>query len=189
MKLTAAIGVALAILAVEVAVIGLLMREPAFPPNGRSALEGYLSFERAAYANELSLTQAVRTKKPWLFTPDMSAGTFGDSTYYRTSHSYRMPTPTLDFGSGRVIPGLGDPSRPLSSLRPARPLPYPPEEVWCVVLRNRDSKSSVVFVAFHADLYNADWIVHEANGTPPDPGLSKATSAIGCDLKLGNDRD
>ena len=56
-----------------------------------------------------------------------------------------------------------------------RPLPYPPEDVWCVRLKSADPTiPRVVLIAFHKDIYTASWGVHE-----PDDGPA-VLSAVGC---------
>jgi hypothetical protein len=108
-----------------------------------------------------------RASKPWNFSRDMSYAVFGDSPYYQTDHGY-----SGEKGSG------------------PRPLPFPPEDVWCVFLeRNQEtytsgSKRSIVFVAEHQDLYNADMVIHEGVSDLSTQSLVESVSRIGCDLVL-----
>jgi hypothetical protein len=75
----------------------------------------------------------------------------------------------------------------VSSISDLRPLPFPPEEVWCVLLGrgSQATSSGVVFVALHQDIHNADWVVHETAGDPFSPDSLNAASAIGSDLATG----
>lgn len=73
-------------------------------------------------------------------------------------------------------------------------LPFPPEEVWCVLLK-RDASSNdelggempykVVFVSHHTDrLWNDDWVVHEGAKALFTHEFIESLSLIGCDLGL-----
>jgi hypothetical protein len=63
--------------------------------------------------------------------------------------------------------------------RPARPMPYPPNDLWCVPLTNPDPAApKVILVALHQDMFNAEWIVHEV--TDPEAVLA----AVGCQFSL-----
>jgi hypothetical protein len=43
-----------------------------------------------------------------------------------------------------------------------RPLPYPPEDLWCVKLKSADpTVPGILLIAFHKDIYTASWVVHE----------------------------
>ncbi len=56
-----------------------------------------------------------------------------------------------------------------------RPLPYPPEDVWCVRLKSADpTMPKVLLIAFHKDIYTASWVVHEPND------VAAVLAAIGC---------
>lgn len=68
-------------------------------------------------------------------------------------------------------------------------LPYPPEAVWCVLLRRDGARGDVpyqvVFVAHHADPpWYDDWVVHEGVGNPLAPVFVEGLRMIGCELGL-----
>jgi hypothetical protein len=111
----------------------------------------------------------------------MRTVTYGKGTFYRSDARYVRRTPT---------PGLFG----LSTRMSLRPLPYPPTEVWCVLLRlgNGESGSSnvasrVVFVVLHQDLYNAAWVVHEAEMLSLSSDLEADLAELGCASVLGHD--
>jgi len=55
------------------------------------------------------------------------------------------------------------------------PLPYPPEDVWCVRLKSADpTVPKVVLIALHNDAYGARWVVHEPTNT------EAVLATIGC---------
>jgi hypothetical protein len=110
----------------------------------------------------MAVQSVARAHKPWRFTEEMTSGAFGDSVHFQT------------------IQYSGN----LGALR------FPPDEVWCVLLEREGitveeaPPSVVVFLALHMDMYVADWIVHEAVGSPSSPELGRILSTIGCDLAL-----
>ena len=65
-----------------------------------------------------------------------------------------------------------------------RPLPYPPDAVYCVCLEHRagdlPARRQLVFVALHHDLHSADWILHEGAYEPFDVQLIVDLRALGC---------
>ena len=100
-----------------------------------------------------------RARKPWNFNQAVSSRVDGDTVCYQTDSSY----------SGM-------------------PLPFPPKEMWCVLLET-DARSGVtpyggVFVGLHMDMYNSDWVVHEIATDFSTPGFEETLSLIGCDLGL-----
>ncbi len=73
-------------------------------------------------------------------------------------------------------------------------LPFPPEELWCVLLKQERTSSlepsggtayQVVFVSYHTDrLWNEGWVVQAGVGNPFAPAFIEGLSTIGCDLGL-----
>jgi len=56
-----------------------------------------------------------------------------------------------------------------------RPLPYPPEDLWCVRLKSADpTVPRVLLIAFHKDIYTASWVVHEPND------VAAVLATVGC---------
>jgi hypothetical protein len=73
---------------------------------------------------------------------------------YRTTWNDRMAVVAATRSAAQAVT-----NPPGESLRP---LPYPPRDAWCVELRRSAlEEHDWVVVALHADLYNADWVVHE----------------------------
>ena len=73
------------------------------------------------------------------------------------------------------------------------PIPYPPVEVWCVILKQdypKDRRSGedtyrLVFVNLHMDaLYIAEWIVHIGENTPFPLPFRQLVASLECDLDL-----
>jgi hypothetical protein len=147
----------LLLVALGAVVLAEIPAQTGMPAAAQARLGQYLA---TAYPSGGVVVQvAVRAKRAWRFDQAMSGVVFGDSVYYQTD-------------SG---PGWTERDSLL-------PLPYPPKEVWCVLLKVAPSLEGtayrVVFPALHMDMYNADWLVHEA---PQDLG-GQALATIGCEL-------
>jgi hypothetical protein len=70
-------------------------------------------------------------------------------------------------------------------------LPFPPEAVWCVLLKRDPSGRQdelpyqVLFVAHHVDPpWYDEWLVHVGSGNPFAPDFAAGLRAIGCELGL-----
>jgi len=130
------------------------------PAGARTRLDAYLA--DAFWPGTAKVQAVARARQPWRFEPGMSGRIYGDSVNFQTEES-----------SGSLAP-----------------LPYPPDQLWCVLLRTEGGgpaggdRYTVAFVALHIGLYNADWVVHGARENLTHPGTLESLSAIGCDLGL-----
>jgi hypothetical protein len=156
----------------------ILLRAQTFPDDARVALNQYIEY-RYPLSHPPTIQRVVPSSLPWNFTAAMSHATFGDSVFFQTTHGYQAQTGINLPGFPTVTPGASN----WQSGGGGRPVPFPPVDVWCILLRDEDQSSEVVYVAEHQDLYNADWLVHEAAGSSKE--TNAALSKIGCDLKLG----
>jgi hypothetical protein len=85
------------------------------------------------------------------FQADMSKASFSNTPYYETDCRFNP-----DYAG-------------------SKPMPFPPNDLWCVKVISADPKvPQAIVVALHQDIYNADWVVHEV--TDPEAVLS----AVGC---------
>jgi hypothetical protein len=99
------------------------------------------------------IKQYVQASLPQNFRSEMSKTSYGDTPYYITTHR-----------TNPDYPGL-------------KPLPYPPNDLWCVQLKRTDPAApQVVVIALHQDIYNADWVMHEVT----DPATVLPT--VGCEF-------
>jgi len=97
------------------------------------------------------IKQYVQASLPQNFRAEMSKASYGNTPYYVTAHR-----------ANPDYPGQ-------------KPLPYPPNDLWCVQLKSTDPAApQVVVIALHQDIYNADWVMHEVT----DPETVLAT--VGC---------
>jgi hypothetical protein len=140
------------------------------PPDWQVALDAYVEYKDTLSPGTTMVRAVERAQRPWNFSRDMSRAVFGDNVSYQTDYTY-------------------DENRRTS----AKPRPFPPQEVWCVLLERDPSSASaptkettyaVVFVAEHHDLHNADIVVHEGAADLFSRKLGDSLSLIGCDLNL-----
>jgi hypothetical protein len=153
-----------------------LNQAPTYEPE----LERYLQYINEA-PGQYVVGSIVKASKPWNFNADMSRVSFGESVYYQTDNRFGKGPPdqdTLD-----LIPGDSHSGN-------LRPIPYPPEQVWCVYLEHKinakDSVSSsdharLVLIGLHQDLYNADIIIHEVPAGSKDKEIDVIGAFVGCE--------
>lgn len=174
----------LALVVVVVFAVGLLAylvitaREDKMPPMAREAVSEYLRARTAPTGTAPVLLGAVRAHRPDRFDAAYSLAAFSNALYFRTSRGY---APEL---AGVPLPGLtpGPAEAPVDS--GLRALPYPPAEVWCLLLAQEGWGSRVAYAALHQDLYNAQWVIHEAAGDAGEAVVRSRLDAIACDLGL-----
>ena len=152
---------------------------PRMPAMAAEAVSMYLKSGSAGAGQPLILQHAALASRPDLFEPAFSSASVGDSLYFVTSRSF---TPVVPPDPRRAITpeavgGYGHTG--------GRALPYPPQEVWCLTLvREGQAVPALAFAALHQDMYNAQWIIHEAAGDAATVALQKHLGALGCDLGL-----
>jgi len=135
------------------------------PPDWQLELDKYVEYKDSFSSGTTAVQLVERASRPWNISRGMSHAVFGDSPYYQTDYGY----------SGEKRHGG------------PRPLPFPPEDVWCVLLerdRNEETTYAIVFVAEHQDLYNADVVMHEGASDLSTQAFVEGISRIGCDLAL-----
>jgi hypothetical protein len=146
------------LLAVIILVATILVLDSLRTPAWRVKINHYITFLRETNHLTYHIASTASATQPDNFTETMSAETYSDTQLFQTSVSNNT-TITAEL----------------------EPLPYPPEQVICVLL-NDGGQLNLVYVALHNNLYNADWIVHIS----PDPWDSQVTqsnlSSIGCQL-------
>jgi len=135
------------------------------PPDWRVELNDYIRYDQSRFAGGTRVQAITAARKPWNFSPEMSKLVFGKSVF-RTDNNYDgTPGGSID-------------------------LPYPPEQVWCVLLSRSDrfsqnSTNEIVFVAHHNDqVWWRDWVVHQGAAVQADPEFKQNIALIGCDELL-----
>ena len=163
MKRAALLMIPLLLLAaLVIAVAAELPGRAGLPTGVQTCLDRYIASPFAP--GNASVWVVRRAQRPWNFTRAQSDRVLGDTVYFQTDASL-----TWTGGSG--------PS----------PLPFPPKELWCAILVGEDDVGgqnaySLVFVGLHMDMYNGDWLVHEAGEVLFTPRSEEALAEIGCEI-------
>jgi hypothetical protein len=117
--------------------------------------------------------------RPGPFDANFSAASVGASFVFRISRGYRSgatPNPLI-LSTSPLPAGVGE------GASGSRAVPFPPSDVWCVLLEAEGGNGRVIYLARHEDMYNAEWIIHESAGSPGDAALAARLAAVGCDLR------
>ena len=174
-----AIMLTLLVLATAIVAAVLIAREQTLPSQAQAALYAYVFYRQSLPSESIAIERTARANFPSHLTADMSGASYGSSNFYRTTHDYREPVVVNLPNSPTVTPNV-------QNLGTGRPIPFPPADVWCVLVKQQNqSQPQVVFVALHQDLYNADWLVHEPPADLSPRALSDRLAAIGCNLNFG----
>lgn len=144
------------VLAVVLLVAALLLVNHLTTPQWKVRLDQYLAFQHSSGEPAYHLVSAVQASQPAQFTASMSSESYSESAIFGTSM------------------GVGE-----QFISQMLPLPYPPETVWCALLKG-DSQQQVVYIALHNSLYNADWVVHIPPQAFESPAIQTNLTRIGC---------
>jgi hypothetical protein len=149
------IGLAVLLPAVTVVAVLLVNNRPEQPDPRQQEVQTYLHCRSAAYSQTLQIGEWVQARLPQKFQADMSKASFSDTPYYETDCRFNP-----DYAG-------------------YKPMPYPPNDLWCVKVISADPQApTAIVVALHQDIYNADWVVHEVT----DP--ASVLPAVGCPFPL-----
>lgn len=133
-------------------------RRDRLPAQAQMRLDQYLAY--AFPDGQAAVTAIDRAAHPSQVTHGSLGPTFGGSTHFETDL------------------GVSD-----TSVGSRAPLPFPPTDVWCVLLTSvRPPAGQIVLVALHADLYSADWIVHKGPDDASSVQGHHLLSTLGCTL-------
>lgn len=174
----------------------ILARSPGRnPETWEDVTESYIRHRGANLGRLIKIERAVKAKTPDNFTQDMNFHTYSDTASYyavdETSGNYpNTPTVPYAFADLTAEPTLpAQTNNPYTAtgggFRTSRPIPYPPAEVWCVLLKlTSEDTYFVVFANLHMDMYNAQWIIHEGEKSPFSQTFVERVASFGCDLDL-----
>ncbi len=169
------------------------------PATWEDVTYSYIKQRGWTWGQQVTIKQAVKARTPDNFTQDSNFHTYSAaSPYYtvdETASSDQNSRPGA-YAAGDLItetilstPGYNGPSTATTSsgFRMGRPIPYPPTEVWCVLLKLASTDTYfVVFANLHQDMYNAQWIIHEGEKSPFSQTFLERVASLGCDLDLAN---
>jgi hypothetical protein len=158
--LSIALLLLLAVVAAAAAATAQFPRKSGPPAVARALLDVYVA--QTFPGSEVSLHAIERAPRPENLRQALAGPSFGDSVHFQTDR-------------GPSSANAGD----------RAPLPFPPREAWCVLLtepatRGEAPTRTIVLLALHVDLYNADWVVHQA---PPGSHGSEMLSKVGCRIE------
>lgn len=144
--------------------------EPGLPTGPQAALDAYVLFYNATAGEKVKVVAVRQAPRPDRLGPDALSLSLGDSVYYGTDVHYYQPEET------RVL------STTMEAGGGARRLPYPPEQVWCAFVAPLVGDGrGVVLLALHQDIYNADWVTHQALDGPFSPQAMELAASVGCE--------
>jgi hypothetical protein len=172
--------IALAVPMVMVSAVALAAYRPGLPEMAQATLNRYVT-RLQQLGRPATVLEMRAAGYPRSFTAALSGPTFGDGIYYGVSYvDANTPgpwPPTVTASTAfTYTPGFS----PATGFSGQRPLPYPPEEIWCVRLQpDEGGAPEVVLVALHQDLYNASWAVHEL----PPTSVAQTLALVGCAFK------
>ena len=147
------VKIGLAVLLPAVAVVAMLLanNRPNQSDPRQLEVQTYLHCRSRTYSDTLRIGEYVQARLPQNFTADMSKASFSNTPYYETDCRFNP-----DYAG-------------------YKPMPYPPNDLWCVKINSTDPDApQAIVVALHQDIYNADWVVHEV--VDPETVLA----AVGC---------
>ncbi len=130
-------------------------------PDWHMTLNRYVEHQRVDAGRVWMLKKAVHAHSPYNFYAGLSGSVWGEGFYFQLDHPY-------------------------SGLNSSRPLPYPPDDLWCALLEKKSGATpavrerKTVFIALHQDLYMAEWVVHEIGDDPHAPEFPEILSGLGC---------
>ncbi|MFN2201084.1 MAG: hypothetical protein ACK2UO_07745 [Caldilineaceae bacterium] len=143
-----------------------------------AAVSRYLAYQQQYAGVVLRTERQSKALSPEALLSSVGGATFGTGIYYRTDYSARADGYLdQDAAFGETL--LSRPDVPDG----LRPLPYPPQEVWCVWLDQISSAPAgterIVLAARHEDLYNAEWVIHAP--TSSSSRLTRLVNELHCD--------
>ncbi len=175
------LGIIVALCVPAAVVLGLAWStsRPGLPVDPQAALDQYLAYKHTQGYPAATAQQVQRAPHPRNFTAAMSRASFGAGVYYQVSYAYQPAATAYPYfynASISITTSVG--LTPMADTRrDLRPLPYPPEDIWCIWLRPAEAGAPpVVLVALHQDWANAAWQVHELSGETQ----AEVLAAVGC---------
>jgi hypothetical protein len=163
-------------------IVGLLLGLTAsavtsFPTGAATELQSFLL---SSSGGTIRTKELARASRPWALEHELGLVTAGDSHFFETDLRYGptsglvtgVPTSEIRSGSG----GQG------------APLPYPPREVWCVLVEGPAGRQVLVLARHHREPYQTDWIIHQQPSAPSPTDWTGILQLLGCRQLLADSR-
>ncbi len=155
MKRVPKIGLALLLPGLAILAVVLANNRPDQLDPRQRVVQAYVQYRGKSLSRPLGIGEYTEARLPQNFQASLSKISYGDTPYYQTTQR-----------TNTRYPGQ-------------KPLPYPPSDLWCVKLSSADPAApSVIVVALHQDIYNADWVVHELTDQ------AKVLPTVGCKFSV-----
>lgn len=167
------LSIGFSLLAPVLAVVAWARFQPRARYPWQELMDAYLNYRTAHNGLTFEVIQAVPAQKSWLFREDSTPQSYANLSSYsatelEANHLGAYPSqsffPSVSIGDGRP------------------PIPYPVQELWCVLLQTRTEPvyTTVVYLGLHKDLYNAGWILHEEDPDLPAANALQKAKSFGC---------
>lgn len=129
--------------------------------NWQTAANAYIAHKGWGTPGKATIEQAIQARAPEHFTKEIDLRTYANGSHF-------------------VV------DEPFSERNGSKPLPYPPEDVWCALVKksNGDDVYHLIFANYHADLYSAEWVIHEDGKVPFNQETQNLLIQLGCDFDL-----
>jgi hypothetical protein len=156
-----------------------------FPAGAQQALEAYLRYVEADglpdQRQTLQPELIVRASRPWELNPGLGYPVFGDTWYFHTDRHLSDPTrpPATPFWR-KHFPYSAE-TDPLDD---QSALPFPPQEVWCVLLEGQPGERVVFVARHHREPYYTEWVTHQGPVAPFSQAFLETLSVVGCNLGI-----
>ena len=145
-----------------------------FVKDWRYIMDAYINEEASITGTRGVVREVVRAKEPYNFVEKLELLTFGEGTHFAVQ---RQP----GAGYGEIITQTTTANDARLS---KRPIPYPPQSLWCVYLEYDNKRDVVIFIGYHIDMYSAEWIAHIGEQTPFSPSFHDLVSRLECDIQF-----
>jgi hypothetical protein len=156
MKRTLFATIALVAGIILIVALALVLRESPgrHVENWQTIVNAYI--EHKGWAHTASVEQAIQADNPENFAQGIGLRTLAQGPYY-------------------VV------DEPFGGQNGSKPLPYPPEDVWCVLLKHPEGyPHRLIFAVYHVDLYSAEWVIHEDELAPFNEQTQERVAQLGC---------
>jgi hypothetical protein len=154
------------------------------PATWRSTLDSYVAYKSGLTRSQFSVMATSHAADPISFSRDLTAGVFGKGLYYEPGMKY-PPTGVAPSPKSTLLQ-VTEPDRgPAYGLAYGFPVPYSTTDVWCALLRQGQDANTprrLAFVAYHEEVYQGRWIVHQGPEEPFDGQVLAGLDRMGCKL-------
>ncbi len=147
-------------------------------PTWQPELDKYIAYKEQALSSKITVETVEKAAKPWEFTKNPNFIVYSDSYFFQSASDYQ-PTPEKS-----TSPDL---FHKYNSINDGVNLSYPPDEVWCALLKIKPAEAGsstgyqVIFIArFEGDMYVTSWIIQEPTASFISPETLQTVSTVGC---------